>query len=1187
MKAFVEIANTECTFILDTAADISILKADLVDQNYLIDPSTRCIIRGVTDGTVNTVGIATTNLNFDGNILTNFPFQLVETNFPIPSDGILGKDFLNNYKCSIHFDSYVLEVRTREKVFEIPMEDTIHNQIVIPSRCEVIRKFKIDNIKEDCVIKSKELIPGVFIANSIVNKDNTYVKIVNSNSYSVTIPENPQVDFESLNDYSILNITKTKNVEDRSKEIFQKIDTDNIPINEKVKLTQLIEEFSDIFALDNEKLSENNFYQQKISVTDDTPVYIKPYRTPHSQKEEINKQVKKLLDNDLIETSTSSYNSPILLVPKKGTNSEKKWRLVVDFRQLNKQILADKFPLTRIDDILDQLGRAKWFSTLDLMSGFLQIPLDEKSRQYTAFSTENGRYQYKRLPFGLKISPNSFQRMMTIAMTGLNPEVAFLYIDDIIVIGCSTEHHLNNLRKVFERLRKYNLKLNPSKCNFFKKEVTYLGHNISDKGILPDSSKFEAIINYPVCKTADDVRRFVAFCNYYRKFIKNFAQIAAPLNKLLRKNVKFEWTEECQSSFDKLKRSLTEPNILQYPDLKQPFILTTDASDKACGAVLSQKHGEDELPIAFASKSFTKGEAHKPVIEKELTAIHWAVNHFQPYLFGTRFTIKTDHKPLTYLYTKKNPSQKLTRMRLDLDEYDFDIEFIKGQSNVCADALSRINLSSDDLKQVAIMAVQTRAMTNSSENGMANRIYEVVNPEETHNLPKLITSTSKRGKNYEINFKLTSKNRKKLIKEMTSHINPKEDLAFELMFSGLESMLWDCSPKVALTDSDPIFEIIPLPTFKEIGTKFLEKVEILIYKAPKTIEHDNEIQEILFNNHNTKIAGHPGQLKLYKKLKPFYYWKNMRQSIREYVQNCSFCQQNKTFKNPKEQLIKTDTPPQPFHTVEIDTVGPLPITNNGNRYLLSLQCEFSKYIILIPMMDKKASTIARKFVDSLFLIYGPIQSIKTDMGTEFKNEIFKDVSTFLNIEHKCSTAYHPQTIGMLERNHRTLNEYLRTFLNESKNDWDEIIQYYAFAYNTLPSIDTIFSPFELIFGKPCPMPNSVQNKPTPIYNPEHYYKELHFKLSRAYQLAQSCIEKSKKKRVNNYNVNTKPLQLAVGDLVWLENNAHHKLGNLRIGPYEVTKINTPNATIRDLKSPNKEQTVHKNRLRKYCGTTFL
>lgn len=357
-----------------------------------------------------------------------------------------------------------------------------------------------------------------------------------------------------------------------------------------------------------------------------------------------------MISDDIIEPSVSHFNSPILLVPKKSEDNSKKWRLVVDFRQLNKKILADKFPLPRIDSILDQLGRAKYFTTLDLMAGFHQVPLAEDARKYTAFSTSDGHFQFKRLPFGLNISPNSFQRMMNIALAGLTPECAFVYIDDIVVIGCSVDHHLNNLEQIFMRLRHYNLKLNPQKCKFFRTEVAFLGHKITNDGILPDDSKFETIRDYPEPTNVDEVRRFVAFCNYYRKFVPNFADLAKPLNNLLRKGVNFVWNSEHRQSFQLLKQHLLSPRILQYPDFSKDFILTTDASDVACGAILSQQHGNSDLPIAYASRSFTKGEKSKPVIEKALTAIHWAIDYFKAYLWGRRFKVRTDHRPLVYLF---------------------------------------------------------------------------------------------------------------------------------------------------------------------------------------------------------------------------------------------------------------------------------------------------------------------------------------------------------------------------------------------------------------------------------------------------------------------------------------------------------------------------------------------------------
>lgn len=299
----------------------------------------------------------------------------------------------------------------------------------------------------------------------------------------------------------------------------------------------------------SDKMTVNNFYTQTFELSNNKPVYVKNYRTPYAQKQEIRQQVDNLIKNDLIDPAVSNYNSPIILVPKKSTDNTKKYRMCIDYRALNRNLIPDKYPLPRIEEILGNLGRAKHFSVLDLYSGFHQVPIEAQSRKVTSFSTEQGSFQWKVLPFGLNVSPNSFSRMMAIAFSGLPPDRMFVYIDDIIVIGCSEEHHLRNLELVFQTCRKRNLKLNPEKSQFFKTQVNFLGHICSEKGISPDFSKIRSVRDYPVPTNKDEVRRFVAFLNYYRKFIPNFSIKAAPLNKLTRKTVDFEWSEEAEKAF--------------------------------------------------------------------------------------------------------------------------------------------------------------------------------------------------------------------------------------------------------------------------------------------------------------------------------------------------------------------------------------------------------------------------------------------------------------------------------------------------------------------------------------------------------------------------------------------------------------------------------------------------------------
>lgn len=391
-------------------------------------------------------------------------------------------------------------------------------------------------------------------------------------------------------------------------------------------------------------------------------------------------------------------------------------------------IQDDKFPLPNITEILDSLSGCIYFTHLDLYQGFYQVSLNPESRNITSFATSTGQYRMKRLAMGLKISPSAFSRVMSIAMSGLTFEKCFIYCDDLIVFGRNRETHDKNLMDVFERLRKMNLKLNPQKCEFMKTQLLYLGHVVSAEGVMPDPEKIRVLKQYPIPTNADEVRRFIAFCNYYRKFIPHYAEITLPLNKLCRKNAIFTWSQECQDSFETLKNKLISPPILQYPDFSEnnTFIVQSDASNFAISSILCNK---DLKPVAYSSRPLNKAEMNYPIIQKELLAIVWGIKHFRPYLYGKQFIIKTDHKPLVYLFGMKDPSTRLLKFRLQLEEYDFKIEYVKGSDNV-ADALSRVTISSEELKSLnsKVSLVMTRAQKARLEREQLSRKEDTRDP---------------------------------------------------------------------------------------------------------------------------------------------------------------------------------------------------------------------------------------------------------------------------------------------------------------------------------------------------------------------------------------------------------------------------------------------------------------------------
>jgi len=380
---------------------------------------------------------------------------------------------MKKYNCQIDLkpenDWLILRPDNLYNSIHIPINHTLENNLtILPAISEVVRKIDINSATRYILIPNQDIQNGVFIGNSIADSKNTFVRILYTTDKTAIIQLNT-LKVEPLDDYDIIKSNKNVSKE----EILDKLNK-NFPPQFKEILNEICTKYTDIFGKESESISTNNFYKQKIRMKDDEPVYIKNYRFPHSPKDEVEKQVDKLTKDKIVEPSVSKYNCPLLIVPKKSLSNcdTKRWRLVIDYRQIKKK-LSDKFPLPRIDDILDQLGRAKYFSCLDLMSGFHQIELEETSRNITFFSTSNGSYRFTRLPFGLKIAPNFFQRMMTIAFSGIEPSQSFLYMDDLIVICCSEKHMIKKPTNVFDLCRKHNLKLHPEKCTFFRHEVTF------------------------------------------------------------------------------------------------------------------------------------------------------------------------------------------------------------------------------------------------------------------------------------------------------------------------------------------------------------------------------------------------------------------------------------------------------------------------------------------------------------------------------------------------------------------------------------------------------------------------------------------------------------------------------------------------------------------------------------------
>lgn len=610
-------------------------------------------------------------------------------------DGLIGSDLLKELDASIDMKHQVLKTRDTT----IPIIYNPPRQIILEPRSETRVRLPTNLQNGDAILEYRDFGLGVRMPSALVHCVNwsTQTVLQNISDNKVTLKFSKPFPVTKFDKEECLNNTTTMSdleIDAILKENLNKLRLEHTNEEERQQIQKLCHEYKDIFYCDKLPLTFTNKVQHQIRTTNEDPIYVRPYRQPQTQLDEINRQVEKLLKENVIQESHSPWSAPVHLVQKKmDATGEIKYRMVIDYRRLNEITVDDKYPLPNITDLFDRLGKSVYFSTIDLASGYHQIEVAKEDRQKTAFSTQGGHFEFKRMPFGLKTAPATFQRAMDSVLRGLQGIHCLVYLDDIIVYSNSLQEHIQKLRKVFDRLRQTNLKVQLDKTEFLRKEVLYLGHTITKDGLKPNDDKVKAVLNFPLPKTQTEIKSFLGLIGYYRKFIRDFAKITKPLTTCLKKNHKIIINEEYIKAFQQCKELLTSAPLLQYPDFEKPFVLTTDASNFAIGAVLSQGQIGSEKPIAYGSRTLNDAETRYSTIEKELLAIVWAIKHFRPYLYGRKFIIYTDHRPLAWLDSIKEPNSKLTRWRLNLASYNYEIQYKNGKQNTNADALSRIKLN--------------------------------------------------------------------------------------------------------------------------------------------------------------------------------------------------------------------------------------------------------------------------------------------------------------------------------------------------------------------------------------------------------------------------------------------------------------------------------------------------------------
>jgi len=512
-------------------------------------------------------------------------------------------------------------------------------------------------------------------------------------------------------------------INDEKSNIIQKIIKES-PKDSRLKVIKLFRNFKAILATRIEELGPTKLLPHNITLVENAkPIKQKCYRLSKVQAKALKEEITKLLKNKLIVPSNSPWSFPVILVLKKN----KKWRLCIDYRKLNNVTIKDAYALPVIDEILFSIGNSvKYFTTIDLFSGFHQIPMNETDIPKTSFTTMYGNYQFLVMPFGLCNAPATFQREMNRIFFPLIGVCMFVYIDDLVIFSKSFDEHINDIIKVFTIIRDNGLKINFNKCHFFKQKVELLGHTISTQGISPIDAKVEVISNWLAPKNVKQLQSFLGAIGYYRKFIHNYSSIAKPLYKLLKKGISFEWTSAQEESFQSLKDKLLSAPILQIPDFDKPFLIRTDASYAGIGGVLLQKDDNNvEKPIHYVSRSLKPEEVNYGITDLEGTAATYCVNKFKSYISGSKFNtvLYTDHKPLVGLFKNKEPNNaRQTRWIILLSMLNVKVMYEPGKKNVVADALSR--METVNYKPITALVTNPSTINITEDNSLLGKFKE-------------------------------------------------------------------------------------------------------------------------------------------------------------------------------------------------------------------------------------------------------------------------------------------------------------------------------------------------------------------------------------------------------------------------------------------------------------------------------
>ena len=936
------------------------------------------------------------------------------------------------------------------------------------------------------------------------------------------------------------------------------------------------------------------------------PIAKPPYKVGVPDKRAfVEEKVNEYLQAGIIRPSRSPWASPVVVAKKR--DSKEKYRFCVDSRALNSVTLPRKFPLPRIDDVLNSLGGNSYWCTLDMAAGYHQIPMAERDIEKTAFITHHGLYEFVRMPFGLSGATSTFQRAMNVALAGLSWRICLAFLDDVIIFGPDFDTCLRNADTVLERLQSYGMSLKASKCRFFVKEVEYLGHVITPDGIMPNNRLTTAIRDWPQPKNLRQLRAFLGTANYYRKFIPDYSTIVAPLVELTQKNRVFTWEAEQEAAFAEVKTALVSKPLLRYPDYSKPFILHTDASLYGLGCVVSQKFEDgQEHPVHYLSRSLSRAERKWAIREIEALAILWACEENRHLIGGNEFTVVTDHHSLQWLMTTTTPG-RLQRWSLRLQEFmpQMSIVYRRGEDNGNADGLSRRGCPLEDNELAELCDCDLDKATPfhralheagvlSSTHGVECNCYSnvcahgVVEPED-------IASDWNATRRKDI-AKDTFRDVLAVDRDYDDIFVPRGESANAFREEqSLDARLGPIARALASGKYD-----------KHLETKYETNYELyngLLYRwaRKRGARGDSQLRrrlavplslvpELLVQAHSSRLSGHCGKDKVLADIERRFWWSTMAADVAKQCRGCAVCQYA-SMKKPKQSgLLQPKMIIKPGDCLSIDLLGPFVRGSSGEWFILTMVDVASRYTVVVATSVTTADRIADLVFKHWIKYFTLPVRILSDQGVQFESALFNRMCSRLGIKKSRTTTYHPQTNAQAERFHRFLLPVMQALVDGHPTRWPEYLDYAMFAYNTHDVAGVGLTPHQMMFARDARLPLDLMASSDFEFSVDA--RQYHLWHTRALRDVLAIIKAAAAniaaKNKLSYNARHKPVEFSVGQEVLLlmppNVKGSRKLEPYVRGPFKVVgkNENGVNYTVRLIgHEPPIEKNVHVSHLMKF------